>query len=91
MYMKTRRSSTVSDMYGTKFKEKNKHEDNHICIYYRSACCQLPMVASLIATNAKFNKGGASKNGYGYFVGIGTIVTIAIIVAALIFAAKTFF
>jgi hypothetical protein len=31
------------------------------------------------------------KNGYGYFVGIGTIVTTAIIVAALIFAAKTFF
>lgn len=50
-----------------------------------------PMAASLIATNAKFNKGGASKNGYGYFVGIGTIVTTAIIVAALIFAAKTFF
>lgn len=50
-----------------------------------------PMAASLIAANAKFNKGGASKNGYGYFVGIGTIVTTAIIVAALIFAAKTFF
>ena len=33
------------------------------------------MAASLIAANAKFNKGGASKNGYGYFVGIGTIVT----------------
>ena len=49
------------------------------------------MAASLIAANAKFNKGGASKNGYGYFVGIGTIVTTAIIVAALIFAAKTLF
>lgn len=50
-----------------------------------------PIAVSLIATNAKFNKGGASKNGYGYFVGIGTIVTTAILVAALIFAAKTFF
>ncbi len=50
-----------------------------------------PMAASLIVTNAKFNKGGASKNGYGYFVGIGTIVTTAITVAALIFVAKTFF
>lgn len=50
-----------------------------------------PMAASLIATNAKFNKRGASKNGYGYFVGIGTIVTTAITVAALIFVAKTFF
>lgn len=50
-----------------------------------------PMAASLIATNAKFNKGGASKNGYGYFVGIGTIVTTTITVAALIFVAKTFF
>lgn len=50
-----------------------------------------PMAASLIATNAKFNNGGTSKNGYGYFIGIGTIVTTVVTVAALIFVAKTFF
>lgn len=50
-----------------------------------------PMAASLIATNAKFNNGGTSKNDYGHFIGIGTIVTTVVTVAALIFVAKTFF
>lgn len=53
-----------------------------------------PVAASLIATNAKFNKKGVLKNsygGYGYFVGIGTIITTAITVAALIFVANTCF
>lgn len=50
-----------------------------------------PMAASLIATNAKFNKKSALKNSYGYFIGISTIVATTITVAALIFVAKTFF
>lgn len=50
-----------------------------------------PVAASLIATNAKFNKENSPKNGYGYFLGIGTIVTTAITVAALIFVTKTCF
>lgn len=33
MYMKAGHSLTVLDMYGTKFKGRNKHDDNHICIY----------------------------------------------------------
>ena len=49
------------------------------------------MAVSLIATNAKFNKGGASKNSYSYFIGIDTIVTTVVTVATLIFVAKTFF
>lgn len=50
-----------------------------------------PVAASLIATNAKFNKENSPKNGYGYFLGIGTIITTAITVAALIFVTKTCF
>ncbi len=50
-----------------------------------------PIAASLIATNAKLNKEGISKNGYGYFVGINTIATTAVTVIALIFVAKTCF
>lgn len=50
-----------------------------------------PVAVSLIATNAKFNKENSPKNGYGYFLGIGTIVTTAVTVAALIFVAKTCF
>lgn len=53
-----------------------------------------PVAASLIATNAKFNKKGVLKNGYGgygYFVGIGTIVTTVVTVDVLIFVAKTCF
>lgn len=82
MYMKAKHSLTVSDMYGTKFKEKNKHDDNHICIYYRSACCYL-------SNGSKpYN---ALKNSYSYFIGTGTIVATTVTVAALIFAAETFF
>lgn len=53
-----------------------------------------PMAVSLIATNAKFNKKGVLKNGYGgygYFVGIGTIVTTVVTVIVLIFVAKICF
>ena len=50
-----------------------------------------PVATSLIATNAKFNKESTLKNGYGYFLGIGTIVTTAVTVVALIFVAKAFF
>ena len=50
-----------------------------------------PMTASLIATNAKFNKEDSLKNGYGYFIGINTIATTAVTVIALIFVAKTCF
>lgn len=50
-----------------------------------------PIAASLIATNAKLNKKGSLKNGYGYFLGIGTIITTAVTVAALIFVAKACF
>lgn len=50
-----------------------------------------PIAASLIATNAKFNKEGVSKNGYGYFIGIGTIITTTVTVVVLIFVAKTCF
>lgn len=50
-----------------------------------------PVAASLIATNAKFNKEGSPKNSYGYFLGFGTIITTAVTVAALIFVAKTYF
>lgn len=53
-----------------------------------------PVAASLIATNAKFNKKGVLKNGYGgygYFLGIGTIVTTVVTVDVLIFVAKTYF
>lgn len=49
------------------------------------------VAASLIATNAESNKKSALKNSYGYFIGISTIVTTTITVAALIFVAKTFF
>lgn len=50
-----------------------------------------PIAASLIATNAESNKKNALKSNYGYFIGISTIVTTTITVAALIFVAKTFF
>lgn len=50
-----------------------------------------PMAVSLIATNAKLNKKNTLKNSYGYFIGISTIVTTTITVAALIFVAKTCF
>lgn len=50
-----------------------------------------PIAVSLIATNAESNKKSALKNSYGYFIGIGTIVTTTITVAALIFVAKMFF
>lgn len=50
-----------------------------------------PIAASFIATNIEFNKKSALKNSYGYFIGISTIVTTTITVAALIFVAKTFF
>lgn len=50
-----------------------------------------PIAISLIATNTEFNKKNALKNNYGYFIGISTIVTTTITVAALIFVAKTFF
>lgn len=50
-----------------------------------------PIAASLIATNAEFNKKNALKNSYGYFIGISTIITTTITVAALIFIAKAFF
>lgn len=51
-----------------------------------------PIAVSLIATNTEFNKKNVLKNNYGYFIGIGAIVTTTTItVAALIFVAKTFF
>lgn len=50
-----------------------------------------PIAVSLIVTNAEFNKKNALKNNYGYFIGISTIVTTTITVAALIFIAKTCF
>jgi uncharacterized membrane protein (DUF485 family) len=71
--------------------KRTRHENNHISFIIALLTINFPIAVSLIATNTEFNKKNALKNNYGYFIGIGAIVTTAITVAALIFVAKAFF